>query len=284
MKSIWHFLYLSLFICGLLLTPLTTFANLSCKSLLTTHERNVPSSVKRGGQAFQVKRRLNDTVLNGFEVKGYFSTLHPRFKTDLLSLTEGQVWIDLGSGDGNAINDYYSKYQGQASSIGVSFDRSMHLAENVIPFLPQNSRFETGSLFEDIPVSNFQEADLISDVMGVLAYTEDLSATLKKVFTILKTDGTFYFFHGQGSTDKTQIMIDHPLKSGDLLGRSYQTITNLLRMIDGLEVETHYLSSFTMTTMVTKREGFNIEDLPNMETIKYDDSLVPPERFLITIP
>lgn len=140
-------------------------------------------------------------------------------------------WIDAGSGEGFAVEDFFKNYfldparlQAKAEGDHWSGRRTLLNSNEIIEAAtrlnyvssenkpqvtavtfamertpPQTSSkltFKTGRFFEEIPNSEFARADIITDLFGVASYSPRLDDVLRKYHELLKLSGRAYVFIG----------------------------------------------------------------------------------------
>lgn len=169
----------------------------------------------------------------------YLQYTHPDFKKDMLQLRSDQHWIDLGAGKAQALVDFLSQFKNlqQAPSVTAvcyKLDRWFRL-----PNFSGKLQVHEG-MFEDMAVAHWRKADIITDIFGVLSYTEDMTASLQQVFSILNKNGHLYL-----STDylRTTFRWNHEILS----------YTEFFKRIPGLKVDGQWgLLKITKTSDVVQ--------------------------------
>ena len=134
-------------------------------------------------------------------LKKYLDYFGNDFATDLESLSANQQWIDGGAGSANAQKDFLKariknkKPIPKLTSITVKYPADQ-------PRKLSNGKFEVFAdrYFEVIPDNEFKAADIITDVVGILNYTDSLDIALEKYLRILKPLGKIYVFIPSGIT------------------------------------------------------------------------------------
>lgn len=171
---------------------------------------------------------------NFFETRRDFekySELFPSsFLIKLSNLKRDGHWIDAGSGEGFALQDLFNRTvideAATLKNAEPSFWRPRKVvvdpevireAASKLNFREQedkpritgvtykmlrsdpeisNLKIKTGRFFEDIPLTEFSEADLITDLYGVISYTPRLDEVLRRYHQLLKPAGRAYIFVG----------------------------------------------------------------------------------------
>jgi len=179
--------------------------------------------------------KLNRLVQsNSFEVRREFANyteLFPQsFLNNISKLGADGHWVDAGSGEGFAVEDFQSgtvlHFESFVKNAESSFWQRRRIlinkqdveqasrelnrrAPNEKPRItaiafqmerkpPQIPRvdFKIGRFFEDIPDSEIGQADIISDLYGVMSYSSQVDQVVKKYHKILKPGGRAYIFLG----------------------------------------------------------------------------------------
>lgn len=219
-------------------------------------------------------QRLNQQIDRNFfetrrDFEHYAQLLPQSFLDRITKLKKMDHWLDAGSGEGIAIEDFFrdvvfnpnqllmdSGYSGwkprsiemdpeairraaadlnhkdfseKPSVTGVSF-RMFRLP-------PQNSKLtiKTGRFFEEIPLEEFQKTDLISDVYGVASYTSNLHEVLTRYHHILKMGGRAYLFIGDHVEVPSHIGYSKPERIG-AEGWDAPFANSKVRTLDGEEI------------------------------------------------
>lgn len=133
-------------------------------------------------------------------------------------------WLDSGGGEGMATAELATSpgFEDVSSAI-VSYKTSAKT-------LPNRSVL-AGRFLQDIPQDELGLNHLVTDVMGVLAYTHEFFSDMKKLYSSLAPNGRMYVYLGSSRQDfygKKNIVL-----SG---GRAY-ALGDYLKTIPGLDVE-----------------------------------------------
>ncbi|MCM2277785.1 MAG: hypothetical protein NDJ89_06885 [Oligoflexia bacterium] len=146
-----------------------------------------------------------DVAENNFRVgrnlESYLGLFSPEFEQEIRRLGPQHHWVDLGAGEGLAVEDYlthFIKYsaagpdeQGKARATAISYivtrqDFTRH----------EKARLLKGRFFEDIPNEEIGKFDLATDLFGIAAYTPKLDVYLDKVLRLLNEDGSLFIAVG----------------------------------------------------------------------------------------
>jgi hypothetical protein len=224
-------------------------AQTSCENLLGQN-RKISSAIRFNW--FMTKRRLQD----------YYQELPTAFSSALNELRPQDTWIDLGGGRGLAIEDYlkidrgYFEKPAQTVLITYNLGRLFGISD-----YDGKLKVLKGRLFEEIPDSEIPRAKLMTDVMGVLSYTKDLSTVLRKIFDHLEVEGSLFV-----SSNTMMTLIDMPDGRHD--GGRHLNLFSFLKEIDGLYVMGNPISF----RVVKKQENIVI---PDLQLIDIDESERP---------
>jgi len=135
-------------------------------------------------------------------------------------------WLDVGTGAGHAILDYYAPLNavapagkcaragGIASAVAMSIeDRRTDAWHRLAARLGERIRYVSGKALRHYSVDELGKFSIITDVYGGFSYTEDLSRFMEKVLSLLEVGGHFY----------TILQYVHLVTAKDSPGTEYQT-------------------------------------------------------------
>lgn len=152
-------------------------------------EETAPALVKR------VVKENQFTVTRG--LKDYQDFFGASFRKDLQSLRGSDHWLDGGAGNAYAQKDFLGSRDGKR----ILADRPKMTAVSLVypadePLSLAQGRFRmlAGRYFEEIPIGELEKADLITDVTGILNYTEQLDWVLERYLNLLQPNGKIYVF------------------------------------------------------------------------------------------
>ena len=174
--------------------------------------------------AFQVDRKLSD----------YFDFFAPTgFRDDVADLTASQLWIDMGTGEGHALEDFIRtpRYRGNALGITAGPQIDAIRLDGLANASKGRLKWSRGKLLENIPQTELPKAQLITDVFGPLSYTKQVDVTLQRYLDLLDTNGTLYFRY---SPDRNLVR--------DANGIYAPTFLQWLQSIEGIKVSVNDLS------------------------------------------
>ena len=218
-----------------------------------------------GGNSFETRR----------DFQHYVQMLPQSFLDRLATLKAGDHWLDAGSGEGFAVEDFFRTIVlnpnqllldsgpnwGKARKIQMDPNaiKEAALALNYKDYTdkpkvtavaykmfrpaPENPNLtvKIGRFFEDIPVEEFPRTDLISDVFGVASYSPKLLEVLRHYHRILKPGGRAYIFMGD---------YVEPSETGDFQGWDAPFAQSRVKLPTG--------SQITLLEWMKKISGFQI--------------------------
>ncbi|NBX77371.1 MAG: hypothetical protein EBQ92_12525, partial [Proteobacteria bacterium] len=171
---------------------------------------------------------------NFFETRRDFEKYAELFPQSFLSrislLGSDGHWLDAGSGEGFALQDLFNQTVIDPEAVIKEADSSFWRKRKILidpvnlqesaqrlnfrspedkpkitgitykmerpdPKIP-NLTFKIGRFFEEIPLNEFAQADLITDLYGVISYTPRLDEVLRRYHALLKDSGRAYLFIG----------------------------------------------------------------------------------------
>lgn len=224
--------------------------------------------------------RLNNLIDRNFfetrrDFQHYAQLLPQSFLDRLSSLKPSDHWLDAGSGEMFALEDFFQTMvfnpnqllldsgpnygkartiQMDPNAIRLAADALNHkdyldkpkvtgVSYRMFRPAPNNPHLsvKTGRFFEDIPIEEFAQTDLITDVYGVASYTPKLWEVLSRYHKILKPGGKAYIFIGDyvESSDPSE-----------LAGWDAPFAQSRVRLPDG--------SQITLLDWVKKISGFRV--------------------------
>ena len=137
---------------------------------------------------------------------GYALTLSPEFDRELAGLGPDDRWLDVGTGEGEAILDYHSsrydlihakgrEQRGEkAQAVGISIEdrRSHHWEQVAASLAPDKIRYLFARRLREYSTDELGQFQVISDVFGGFSYARDLSLFVVKAIGFLRLNGGFY--------------------------------------------------------------------------------------------
>ena len=236
---------------GLLVSFCQAFGAEMCEGLFNPKDWDMSEQIQKN--RFITNRDLTE----------YMHQLHPHFVGALRKLGPENHWIDLGAGKAIAQTQYLKTFDHIqkapfATAVAFKIDRWLPL-----PSFKGKLQVREGA-FEAQDTSTWRKADVITDVMGVLSYTRDLSTSLQKVVDLLNVNGELYIEFAPWVTSVQDAGTQHKF-----LG--------FLERIDGLQVT----GNFGIVKVVKKREHIQI---PRMELVLYREDYPPYRAFKVIDP
>ncbi len=218
----------------------------------------------------------------------YTNQMPDSFLLELSNLDESKTWLDSGSGDFQAIENYKtdsyneldnyymsvrnldptaetyltkkalrsiyeSSPHSRSKTIGISFTSNRD-----IPVM-ENHKTMLGRFLENIPDSEIGSVDLITDIFGPYAYSHQADQVLSKYLRLLTSEGSIYLFLGNPEIDGVSGVVER--KGASL------TLEEWVRSIPGLRVETSETRAYGklgVTLIIKKVPGFEVT-VPRLE-------------------
>jgi hypothetical protein len=201
--------------------------SVSCQSRLSSSVRSSLASYRSVDLEKQVRENRRVIRWNLFftsrGLADYKQSLHPDFEKSLGALSSSDIWMDLGAGKALAAEEFLKTGPLSSKPLVIAVTYSLGWFRRP-PSLAGRLKILEGRLLEDIPSSELPQASLMTDVFGVLSYTDRLSESLNQIFAHLKKQGElFVYFRTYSTTIETD--------SGTI------SLDRFLSLIPGIEVE-----------------------------------------------
>lgn len=223
----------------------------------------------------------------------YVMELGVEFLADLKNLDGTKHWIDMGSGEGVAIENYFQIGTETESDMlrqrvnRFPLDQLRHFNEirdkrradraavtgityvmrRRTPDYGGKLRHLVGRYFEIIPNNEIGEADLICDVAGVFSYSHSVDVVLRKYFELLNPGGKTYIRFGFGlSQNKVRI------------GAREISLEQWVRDIRGIRVTKVNEFGPTQFTLKIEKTERNVT-VPRLRLVSTDDHTTPRRIF-----
>jgi len=146
---------------------------------------NLHEIVKRNG--FSKGRTLED----------YVDFFGPEFSEALAALPDGAHWIDMGSGENRAIEEFMRGAEAQGRRVfatGITYKAGREIYEPTPGLRVLEGRYLENIANQEIVGPPYGKADIITDVMGVLSYADHVDDTLRTYVQLLKPNGVIYIY------------------------------------------------------------------------------------------
>lgn len=185
--------------------------------------------------------------------------LEKSFPEALSRLGPDEIWLDLGAGKGKAGIEFLRSFSDLKKAPRVAL--IAYKLDRWLPFPSMEGKLITrdGQTFETMDFSHFGKVDLITDVYGVLSYSQDFHAALSKAFHLLNEGKSLYLYTDVSKTTFTKT-------DGSVIG-----LETFLRSIQGLEV-TGRLGVLKIT-----KQSDQVQ-IPLFRLIRYHHEELPPFR------
>jgi len=241
------------------------------------------STGKDTPRGYVVARSLSD----------YSDVLPAGFGRDLANLGQGDRWLDIGAGEGQAILDYYAseaapsqKCSGsaqKASAVALSIEdrRTDKWREQAERVGDDRIRYLSGKRLRQYSVEELGKFQLISDVYGGFSYTEDLSQFVAKVLSFLEVGGAFYTLvpgvHLEHAKDKLGILYLTELE--DAVGRP-ERVCSWLKKTACTQVTCESKSDWKRPTeLINIRKVCSEVSVPRLKLWEFEAGYPPGRRF-----
>lgn|GEM_PF-5747605 len=157
----------------------------------------------RGENAKQIEklnRRLAEEDFgSGRGLKEYYQKFDSTgLKLELLELKDGEVWIDMGAGEGaKALLDFASRKQYRGTGIGVTLKDPPNRAalDAITAGTAGRFRLVSGTPVEKLDLSSLPRARVITDLFGPFSYTLEVDRVLERYLSLLETGGALHLFY-----------------------------------------------------------------------------------------
>jgi hypothetical protein len=119
------------------------------------------------------------------------------FKDELGALGEHDTWVDMGAGEAAAMADHAKSHEGPLPNmIAVGHEKPVPARGDA--YLSENHgdiyKYEAGDFgsMDDAKLGGAANVSLITDVLGIASYTQDLHGTLGRYANLLKPGGSAF--------------------------------------------------------------------------------------------
>ena len=225
----------------------------------------------------------------------YAQLLPSGFCDALGSLGSSDRWLDVGTGEGQAILDYYApvddavpagkcaQLAGRARSVAMSIEdrRTDKWQQQAASLGDDRIRYLSGKGLRHYSREDLGKFQIITDVYGGFSYTEDLSQFLEKVLSLLETGGVFYTLvqgvHLEDGKDKPDNSYQTELV--DAAGRDVK-VCSWLKQTTCAKVACESKTDWDAPTeLINIRKVCSDVSVPRMKLLKYEAGNPPGRRF-----
>ena len=174
----------------------------TCAGILHAQTVGAPLSPEEVSRQQGIYQSQGQEVPRGYVIDrglaAYASALPREFDRNLSTLGPADRWLDIGAGEGRAILDYYdalsdasrTKAQGVAVSIEDRRTKAWYQAAERLE--TNNIRYFFGKSLNDYTMDELGKFQIITDLLGGLSYTRNLSRFMEKTLGFLHINGSFY--------------------------------------------------------------------------------------------
>ena len=233
--------------------------------------------------------------VTGRTLSGYAELLPSGFCDALGRLGSSDRWLDVGTGDGQAILDYYAavdeavpaekcaQLAGRARAVAMSIEdrRTDRWRDQAASFGDDRIRYLSGKRLGQYSREELGKFQIITDVYGGFSYTENLSRFLETVLSLLEPGGAFYTLvqgvHLEDGKDKPGSWYQTELV--DAAGRDVK-VCSWLKKTTCVKVGCESKSDWdSPTEMINIRKVCSDVSVPRMKLLKYEAGNPPGRRF-----
>ena len=213
---------------------------------------------------------------------GYESTFGDSFRKQRNGLTKGQRWLDGGSGEARAMIEYLEDEgpaRCTATGYAVPTAAEGRVAEAIKGY---KGRFEyiSGKYFGDISNQELDwprggDFDLITDLNGVLYYTQDFVGDLERYLELLSVGGVLFF-------SDVAADIEFTAEDFDLRRAKAPALAKWMANIAGIRVTYHYSSggSYEITKI---KDTIIVPEMRQKQYLTRIDNNNPQRSFVCTL-
>lgn len=133
----------------------------------------------------------------------YESVLGGGLVHDLKSLQDDEVWLNIGTGRGQAIVEFLSdpRFRPNTRVISVDLDQNSRNVQRLQEDNPQRVQIIAGLNAEDLVPTNFPRVTLATDVFSSMSYSLEPERILRNVVGTLRVGGRFRFNFAYGEIE-----------------------------------------------------------------------------------
>lgn len=186
--------------------------------VLPTVSLGIAQSQQPGDRALQEELKKQEAIYQsrgesvpsgyvvGRSLLSYTSILPADFNNALWDLGPADRWLDIGAGEGHAVLDYYSerfdslhsaerdrgKKKARAVAMSIEDRRTPRWHEMAAMLEPDQIRYLHGKRMREYSSQELGRFRIITDHLGGLSYTRNLSLFMEQVLNVLEVNGVFY--------------------------------------------------------------------------------------------
>ena len=225
----------------------------------------------------------------------YAQLLTSGFCDALGSLGSSDRWLDVGTGDGQAILDYYAavdeavpaekcaQLAGRARAVAMSIEdrRTERWRDQAASFGDDRVRYLSGKRLRQYSPEELGKFQIITDVFGGFSYTEDLSGFVERVLRLLEIGGAFYTLvpgvHLEDGKDKLGILYLTELE--DAAGRP-EKVCSWLKQTACAQVTCESKSDWKRPTeLINIKKVCSNVSVPRLKLWEFEAGYPPARRF-----
>jgi SAM-dependent methyltransferase len=229
-------------------------------------------------------------------LRSYQGLLPSGFLDALAKLGPGDRWLDIGTGGGRAILDYYTLDTpapgaglgvplGKARAVGISIEdrRTEQWRQKAATFESGRITYLHGKRLREYSAEELGKFSIITDVYGGFSYTDNLSVFMEIVMGALNTGGSFYTLmqsvHLQNGKDSPETWYLTELQ--DRSGRPVKLCT-WLRSLSCAKVTCESKAEWDAPTeLIHVQKTCDPVSVPSTRLLTYEAGNPPGRRFLV---
>lgn len=237
------------------------------------------------------------TVSRGLDnYNSHFPVTHTEgVRAAILGLERGSVWVDMGAGEGRALDDGL-RLNGGLEGVGIAYKKPERAHDGAD--LGSRYRYLEGDFVENMARDGKledlnQRVDLMTDVYGPLSYSEHLPELLQTYLDLLQPGGRLYAtFMSERNYEPHTTAPGETLFAVNVVRRNGRIVpdglVHWLRSIPGIEllevvdVKTNYSVKEHSRAFVLRKTHATVTVPRNLTTVFYRESSPPERHFEIT--
>jgi hypothetical protein len=172
-------------------------------------ESGAPELKQQISRQEAIYRSAGEKEVDGYTVDRGLATyaqgLPSEFDGTLAKLGAKDRWLDVGAGKAHAILDYFSetydashpaarlpRAKAQAVAISIEDGRTPRWQQTAAKLSPDQIQYLMSKRLREYSSEEIGKFQVITDMIGGMSYTENLSLFMEKVLGFLDVNGTFY--------------------------------------------------------------------------------------------